>query len=148
MDYHSIPSTDGPHTLKPCHQRSSKDGFVATHSDHHSMVVNPLLVDAPDQSPCLHPTVPRFIVGSPPKARTAPSHAQPLWPLPQRTSHTWCQQMTRQQLAVDAAHALLSGVSSHLHPLSLKYQSPAQSPSDPHTPDRVAEATHTNHRQQ
>jgi hypothetical protein len=120
MDYCSIPSIIGPRTLKPCHQQSSEDGFVVIHLPRPCMAANPHQMDVLDQSLRHHPTVPHFVVGSPPKARTAPSHARPLRPLPKKTPYTWHQQMACQQLAVDAAHALLSGVSSHLHPWSLK----------------------------
>jgi hypothetical protein len=148
MGYHSIPSTVGPHTLKPCHQQSSKGGFAVIHSPCPCMAASPLLVEGLNQSLCSHPIVPHFVIGSPLKAHTAPSHARPLWPLPRKTPHMWRQQMAHQQLAVDAAHILLSGVSTHLHPLSLEHCSLAQSLSNPHIPDRVVEATHTDHRQQ
>jgi hypothetical protein len=142
-DYHSIPSIIGPHTWRPCLRQSSEDGFEVIHSPRPCMAANPLLVDTLNQSLRHHPIVPRFANASPLKARTAPSHARPLRPLLKRTSYMW-----RQQVAVDTAHAILSGVSSHLHPFSLKYRSPAQSPPNPRIPDRVAEATHTDHRQQ
>jgi hypothetical protein len=148
MDYHSIPSIVGPCTWRPCPRQSSEDGSVVIHSPCPCMAASPLLVEGLDRSLYLYPTVPHFTDASPSKAHTALSHARPLRPLPKRTSHTWRQQMARQQLAVDAAHAILSGVSSRLHPFSLKYRSPAQSPPNHRIPDRVAEATHTNHRQQ
>ena len=146
-DYRSTPSIVGPCTWRPCPQQSSEDGFVVIHSPCPCMAASPLLVEGLDQYLRHPPTVPRFVVGSPPKARTAPSHARPLQPLPQKKPNKWRQHMARQQLAVEAALALLSGViSNHSHPLLLRGRSPNQS--DPRIPDRVVEATHTDHRQQ
>jgi hypothetical protein len=146
MDSCSIPGIVGPRTLRPCPQPSSKDGFVAIHSPCPCMAASPLLVEGLDPYLRHPPTVPHFVVRSPPKARTAPSHAQPLRPLPQKKPNMWRQHMAHQQLAVEAAHALLSGVSSHSHPSSLKCRSPNLS--DPCIPDRVVEGTHTDHHQQ
>jgi hypothetical protein len=116
-DSRSIPSIVGFHTWRPCPTQSSEDGSEATHSPHPCIAVNPPRVEGPDQYPRLHPTVPHFVVGSPPKVRIAPSHARPLRPLPQKKPNTWRQHMTRQQLATEAALALLSGViSNHSHP--------------------------------
>src|SRR5947208_971925 len=144
-DSRSIPDTDGPRTLRPCPRQSSEDGYVAIHSPRPCMAASPLLVEGLDQYLRHPPTVPRFVVGSPPKARTAPSHAQPLRPLPQKKPNTWRQHMARQQLATEAALALLSGASSHSRLSPPRCRSPVQTPSDPRTPDRVVEGTRTDH---
>src|SRR5947208_7016488 len=124
-DSRSIPDTDGPRTLRPCPRQSSEDGYVAIHSPRPCMAANPQQVEGLDQYLRHPPTVPRFVVGSPPKARTAPSHARPLRPLPQKKLHTRRQHMARQQLATEAALALLSGViSNHSHPSLPRGRSP------------------------
>src|SRR5947208_14108945 len=96
MDYRSTPSIVGPRTLRPCPRQSSEDGFVAIHSPRPCMAASPLLVGGLDQYLRPHPTVPHFVVGSPPKARTAPSHAWPLRPLPQKRPQSWHQHMACQ----------------------------------------------------
>jgi hypothetical protein len=144
-DSRSTQNTIGSHTLRPCPRESSEDGYAAIHSPRPCMAASPLLVEGLDQY-LRHPlTVPLFVVGSPPKARTAPLHARPLRPLPQKKPNTWRQHMARQQLATEAALALLSGASSHSHLSSPRCRSSAETLSDPRTLDRVVEGTPTDH---
>src|SRR5438874_5842384 len=44
-DSHSTPSTVRSHTLRPCPQPSSEDGYVAIHSPRPCMAASPLLVE-------------------------------------------------------------------------------------------------------
>jgi hypothetical protein len=142
--YHSTPSTETPWDSKSCPCQSSEHGSAMILMPQPCMAANLRQQDIPDLSLLPLLTVPRFVAEPRLKATTLQLHVRS----PRKTFPMWRQQMARQQLAVDAAHALLSGVSSHSHPLSLKHRSLAQSPSDPRTPDRVAEATRTDHRQQ
>jgi hypothetical protein len=144
MGYLSTPSTETSRDLRPCPCRSSRHGSVTIPTPQPCMAVSLRLQETLAQSPLPHLTAPRFVAEPWPKATTLQSHVKS----PQKTFPIWRWHMARQQLAVDAAHALLLGVSSHSHPLSLRCQSPAQSPSDPRIPDRVVEATHTDPRQQ
>src|SRR5947208_3404168 len=137
-DSHFIPDIVGPRTLRPCPWESSEDGYVAIHSPRPCMAASPLLVEGLDLYLRHLPTVPHFVVGSPPKARTAPLHGRPLRPLPQKKPNAWRQHMARQQLATEAALALLSGASSHSRLSPPRCRSSAKTLSDPRTPDRVA----------
>ena len=123
--------------LKPCHTQSSPPGVVTIHAPQPCMAVSLRQQDTLVPSPRHHPTPLRFVAAPRPKATTLQSHIK----LPQKTFPMWRQHMARQQLAVDAAHALLSGVSNHSHPSPLKCRSPVKTLSDPCTPDRAAEGT-------
>jgi hypothetical protein len=140
-DYRSTPSMATPRDSKPCPTQNSPPGVVTIHAPQPCMAVSLRQQDTRDLSPHHHPTAPRFVAASRPKATTLQSHVK----LPRKTFPMWRQHMARQQLAVDAAHALLSGVFNPLHPLSPRCQSPVQTLSDPRTPDRVAEGTRTDH---
>jgi hypothetical protein len=140
-DYRSTPSMATPRDSKPCPMQNSPPGVVTIHAPQPCMAVSLRQQDTRDLSPRHHPTAPRFVAASRPKATTLQSHVK----LPRKTFPMWRQHMARQQLAVDAAHALLSGVFNPLHPLSPRCQSPVQTLSDPRTPDRVAEGTRTDH---
>jgi hypothetical protein len=140
-DYHSIPNTPTSWDLKPCPTQNSPPGGATIHMPQPHMAVSLRQQDTPALSPRHHPTPPRYVAVFRPKASTPQSHVK----LPQKTFPMWRRHMARQQLAVDAAHALLLGVSSPSHPLSPKCQSPVQKPSDPRTPDRVVEDTRTDH---
>jgi hypothetical protein len=144
MGYLSTPSTETSWDSKPCPKQSLWPGAATIPTPQPCMEVSPRQQDILAPSPRHHPIAPRFIAEPRPKATTLQLHIRP----PQKTFPMWCQQMAHQQLAEDTAHTLLSGVSNHLHPLSLKYRSSARSPLNAHTPDRVAEATHTNRHQQ
>jgi hypothetical protein len=134
MDYHSTLNTWKSLDMKPCPHQNSKHGSTMILMPQPCMGVSPHQQDILAPSPRHHLTVPRFVAEPRPKDTIPKSHARPL----RKTFPIWCQHMACQQLAVDVAHALLSGVSSHSHPLSLKYRSPAQSPPDPRTPGRAA----------
>jgi hypothetical protein len=144
MGYLSTPSTETSWDSKSYPTQSSPPGTVTIPTPQLCMEVSLRQQDTLALPPRHHPTAPRFVDEPQPKATTLQSHVKS----PRKTFLMWRRHMACQQLAVDAAHALLSGVSSHSHPLSLKYRSPAQSPSDLRIPDRVAEGTHTDHHQQ
>jgi hypothetical protein len=143
MDYHSTLSMWKSLVIKPCPRQSSEHGSATIPTPQPCTAVSPHQQDIPALSPLPHLTVPRFVVGSRPKDDTLRSPTRSS----QRRPQMWHQQMARQQLAIEAAHALLSGVSYHSHPLSLKCRSPAKNPPNPCIPDRAVEATHIGHPQ-
>jgi hypothetical protein len=126
---------------KPCPTQNSPPGVVTIHAPQPCMAVNPRQQDTLAPSPHHHPTQPRFVAAPRPKATILRSHVK----LPRKTFPMWRQHMARQQLAVDAAHALLSGVFNPSHPLSPRCQTSAEILSDPRTPDRVVEDIPTDH---
>ena len=127
--------------LKPCHTQNSPPGAVTIHAPQPCMAVSLRQQDTLVPSPRHHPTPPRFVAAPRPKATTPQLHVK----LPRKTFPMWRQHMARQQLAVDAAHALLSGVSNPSRPLSLRCPISAETSPDPRTPDRVVEGTPTDH---
>src|SRR5947208_2486736 len=141
MDYRSIPSTLTPQDSKPCPVLNSWPGAATIPMPQLCMAVSPRQQNTLTPSPCHHQIAPRFVAAPRPKATTLQSHIK----LPQKTFPMWRQHMARQQLAVDAAHALLLGVSNPSRPLSPRCRSSAETSSDPRTPDRVVEDTPTDH---
>ena len=116
--------------MKPCHTKSSEHGSAAILVPHQCTEVSPLLAEVPNPSLHQHLIIllAHFIVGSPPKGSTPPSHTRPLQKLPDKGLQKSYQRLACHWLAEDAAHTLLSGVLCHSHPYSLRYRSPAQSP--------------------
>jgi hypothetical protein len=149
LPYHQESQTDYPFTQsiptprdsKLCPTQNLQPGTATIHAPQPCMAVNLRQQDTLAPFPRHHPIAPRFVAKPRPKAITLQSHVK----LPQKTFLIWRRHMAHQQLAVDAAHALLLGVSSHSRPLSPKCRSPAPNPPNPRTPDRVAEGTHTDH---
>src|SRR5947208_1524129 len=139
--YPFTPSMGTSRDSKPCPTQNSPPGVVTIHAPQPCMAVSLRQQNTLVPSPRHHPTPPRFVAAPRPKATTLQSHVK----LPRKTFPMWCQHMACQQLAVDAAHALLLGVSNPSHPLSPRCRSSAETPSDPRTPDRVAEDTRTDH---
>src|SRR5947208_2947752 len=130
-DYRSIPNTSTLWDSKPCPTQNSPPGVVTIHAPQPCMAVSLRQQDTLVPSPRHHPTAPCFVAEPRPKVTTLQSHVK----LPRKTFPMWRRHMARQQLAVDAAHALLLGVSNPSHPLSPRCRSPVQTPSDPRTPD-------------
>jgi hypothetical protein len=121
--YHSTPDTVTAQTTKSCHQQSSEHGSIMTLVPHQCTEVSPHQPAVPNPSPHHHLTVPCFVISSQPKGDTKKSLRKRLQkPLIKRL------QKSCHLLAEDAAHALLSGVSCHSHPYSLKCRSPVQNP--------------------